>query len=378
MASSGTPRRQYHPHSTFVLYCGVTLLVAIGAFNSNNNLLYWLFGLSLGMMLVSGLISGVMMMVVSVRRVGIAPAHAGGALVVRYAVSNRSRWVPAFALTIREEPDKPEPGEVGARGTIDEPPLAFVAHVPPGQTLEVEGVCRAEARGRVGFRSVRIETAFPFGIIRKSLRFDEHASTIVRPRVIEVPAQALKTPRGAGAPGESLARSSGVGDEFVALRGYVEGDAPKMIAWRASARGSGPGDLLVRQTASAAPRRVWVLLEVGANDTPEDRERAISLAAGAIMAAQHAGMHVGLVASAWDVSSPPRAGQWQVGGLLNDLGLLAIQPPSVSVHHLAHVRTPMKMAHPSDVQLVITRDGYRSLGAGTLTSREAHTRGVGA
>ena len=349
------PRRQYHVHATFVIYCGVTLLVAVGAFNSNNNLLYWLFGLSLGTMLVSGIISGMMMMAVRVEREAIEPAHAAGPLIVRYRVSNRSRLMPAFALTIREELDTgPIPADAAqdAVGDLVSPPEAFASHVPPRTTVTIEGVALCSRRGRVRFKGVRINSAFPFGIIRKSLYFATPASAIVRPLSAPVPADAVISTRGSGSVGNDLARRHGAGDEFVSLRPYQPGDPPKTIAWKASARGSSGDDLLVRQTGSAAPRRVWIELGVDARSAPEARERAISLAAGAIDAARNANMHIGLLAPAWSLASPPRSGTWHVGSLLNDLGLLGTPPDSA-------LSAPGTAVHHGDVHVFIGDDGVR-------------------
>lgn len=348
------PKRQYHVHGTFLAYCGVTLLIAVGAFNSNNNLLYWLFGLSLGAMLVSGVISGQMMMALRVTREPIEPAQAGGPLIIRYTIVNRSRIMPAFALTMKEDLAGDEADEDSSKeavGAVRSAPEAFVAHIPPRSTVTVEGVARAESRGRVRFRGHRLSSAFPFGIIRKSLYFQQEGSAIIRPAPAEVPIKAFDAQRGAGAAGENLARRHGTGDEFVALRPYAPGDAPKLIAWKASAKGGATDELLVRQTGSASPRRVWVELAVDAASTDQSRERAISLAAGAIEQARKSSLQIGLVAPAWGLATPPRAGLWHFGTLLNDLGLLG--PPDNRGHGLT---PPIRS---DDLHLVIGDDGVR-------------------
>ncbi|MGH7131495.1 MAG: DUF58 domain-containing protein [Phycisphaerales bacterium] len=360
------PRRQYHVHATFVLYCGVTLLIAVGAFNSNNNLLYWLFGLSLGSMLVSGVISGMMMMALRVEREAIEPAQAGGPLIVRYRVTNRARLIPAFALTIREELDTSQsPGDIQeAAGELADPPEAFASHIPPRTTVTVEGVALASRRGRVRFKGVRVNSAFPFGIIRKSLYFASPASAIVRPFPAPVSADAVTSKRGSGSSGSDLARRHGIGDEFVSLRPYQPGDPPKTIAWKASARGSSGDDLLVRQTGSAAPRRVWIELAVDDRSAPEARERAIGLAAGAIDAARRADMHIGLLAPAWSLACPPRAGTWHIGSLLNDLGLLGPPPESA-------INAPGTAVRHGDVHVFIGDDGVRGTAPKRPESLEA-------
>lgn len=325
------PKRRYHVHSTLLMYALVTLLIAIGAFNSQNNLLFWLFGLSLGLLVVSGVLSGTMMMGVRIRREAIPDATAGGPLRVRYVVSNRNRLIPAFALTISEIIDEP-PARQGRRtratgrdagqpprAGLDDEPVGFAAHVPARGSVIVDGLALAQSRGRVVARGVRVSTTFPFGIIRKSVEVDAHGGCIVRAMPEALPARLLRDARGVAMGATPQPRRAGQGDEFLSLRPYAEGDSPRMIAWKRSAR---TDDLLVRQTAAPAPRRTWVVLDLSGAPTSAQRERAISLAAGAVRLADELGRAVGLLVPAMDIAAPARSGGWHVASLLNDLALI--------------------------------------------------------
>ncbi|MFO0376423.1 MAG: hypothetical protein ACK51N_05180, partial [bacterium] len=208
------PSRQYHLHPPLLIYSGITLLIAIGAFNSQNNLLFWLFGLALSLVLVSGLLSGIMMMSVKVERRAPTDVHAGERLNMTYVVRNASRLMPAFALTIIEVPDVHAHdaaavdsteadgsgggttrgargvlrGVLSKRGAADRPPEAFVPDVPRRGSVEVTGSALALQRGVVRTLGYRVETAFPFGIIRKSLFFRQPATVVIRPPVNQPPA----------------------------------------------------------------------------------------------------------------------------------------------------------------------------------------------
>lgn len=325
------PKRRYHVHSTLLMYALVTLLIAIGAFNSQNNLLFWLFGLSLGLLVVSGVLSGTMMMGVRIRREAMPDATAGGPLRVRYVVSNRNRLVPAFALTISEMIDEPQArGNRKARAlrrdvveppraVLDDEPAGFAAHVPARGSVVVDGLAQARSRGRVTSRGVRVSTTFPFGIIRKSIEADAHGGCIVRPEPEALPERLIRDARGVSMGATPQPRRPGQGDEFLALRPYAEGDSPRMIAWKRSAR---TDDLLVRQTAAPAPRRTWVVLDLSGSPTTAQRERAISLAAGAVHLADSLGRTVGLLVPTMDIAAPARSGGWHVASLLNDLALI--------------------------------------------------------
>lgn len=365
------PRRVYHIHAPMLLYSGISLLVAVGAFHGQNNLLLWAFGLSLGLLAVSGVLSGAMMMNVAVRRDGLRPGRAEPAdgeapdagptpLRVRYVVENKSRWLPVFALDITEIIDPPAAQASRATNTAPAPlagasaeqagqladaPYAFVAYVPPRSSVTVESVTRCTARGRISTSAFLVTTTFPFGLIKKSLRYDAPLKTVCRPAGLADLDDTSTLGLGLLAADEADLSSPGSGDEFFALRPYTEGDSPRLIAWRASAR---TRSLVVRQTAAASPGAVWVvpwLQGAGA----ADRERVIRLAAAVVERAASRSMRVGLavpgaaVAGASSLSaapnrpsatatteqaglvSPPRAGPANLSQLLDVLSLLPAQ-----------------------------------------------------
>ena len=112
-------RRRYHLGLPFWVYCGLTLLVALAAMNRDDNLLYWVFGVMASSLLVSGLVSGVMMTGLSVRRISPPHGMVGDALTVRYAVKNRNRLFPVFNIHLRE---RPVPGGKGWQDLMNPAP----------------------------------------------------------------------------------------------------------------------------------------------------------------------------------------------------------------------------------------------------------------
>ncbi|MFM8873855.1 MAG: hypothetical protein ACKOJI_10975, partial [Phycisphaerales bacterium] len=157
-------RRRYHLHPPGLLYLLLVVVLGIAAANRPGNLLVWVFAAMLAGVLVSGILSGPTLMRLSAVRLLPRTARAGEPLVVGYAVSQRSRLWPAFALHVREREAPP-----GSR--------AFVQHVGAGETVVAEAVFWPERRGRMVLPSFRLETSFPFGLIRKSIRFDERGSS---------------------------------------------------------------------------------------------------------------------------------------------------------------------------------------------------------
>ncbi|MBL8990094.1 MAG: DUF58 domain-containing protein [Phycisphaerae bacterium] len=330
-AAVGPPRRLYHVHSTLLMYGFVSLLIAVGAFTGQNNLLFWCFGMAIGMMLASGVLSGYMMMRVSVERQPVPDTQEGQPLRLRYAVTNRSRWLPLFALTIREEPQPPAPaGEREARALLDAEPEAFVASVPARSTVIVEAPCAAVSRGRIRLDRFQVITTFPFGIVRKALRYSQPAAAIARPRPIAASPDPLGPASGRLQAESAAARAAAPGHEYIALREYREGDSPRLIAWKASARleasgPAGPGGgaaLLVRQTSSSSPGRLHVVLDLAEQSGPEAAERAIGLAAGAVIRGAERGAMVSLTVPVHGIHTGLRAGRQHAQSLLGQLALL--------------------------------------------------------
>lgn len=336
-------RRRYHFGSAGFVYVFVTLLIALGAFNSQNNLLFWAFGFSLALLVVSGFLSGAMLMGVSVTRERIWDARAGGVFTVRYRVRNANRLIPVFALSIEE--GMQAPGGVSLRRRfglrrkaaapaavpIVGPPNAFVAHIGPRESIVAQSATPAHRRGLVSLRSIIVHTTFPFGIMRKSVEFAEPVNAVILPTEAPVHEAALTTTALGGESSRSSGRR-GAGDEFHSLRDYHPGDSSGSIAWKASAR---RGHLLVRQTLAPAPVRVWIVLRLrlvaGSNEADE---RAISMAATLIRRAGERAVSVGLAIPLADVHQPPRADAAHIERLLRELGQIELGAADARGHSL--------------------------------------------
>ncbi len=339
-------RRRRHYGFTSFAYIGLTCLLAIGAVNSQNNLLFFAFGLSLAALLVSGIVSGTTLMRVRVSREPVGVGQVGEPLRVRYELTNTSRALPAFALTVRErESPRAAPREGAGRNARRAPTWpahmpearAFAAHIPPRASVHTEAVVRPTRRGVASFHALRVESAFPFGILRKSAAFvpdprDATMTALIRPRALPVSASLFREASRDAADGDSTSRSVGRADEFFGLRDYAPGDTLRQIAWRASAR---LGDLVVRENVSHAPTRVWVAIVPlepgeGGADADDLTERAVSLAAGVIEEAGRRSVDVGLfvlgAGAEPTVEIPPRAGPAHIGLLLDALAVLDLAP----------------------------------------------------
>lgn len=279
----------------------LTLGVGFAAVNTGNNLLYLVLAMLLALIIASGILARQTLRGVTLERRTKLPVHAGDPFLIRYRVTNRKRWLPAFSLTIEEA----IPGSA--------PVKSYLFHVPPKTTEAVETPPRVfSRRGGYSLSNVHIRTSFPFGFFYKRVEFFQEKSFLVYPRLAALPG-------GVGSPAtlgslrsRQTKRVRGV--ELRNLREYVPGEDARTIHWKASARA---GRLLAKEFEQEEGQRIWVMLSnrrpqsdsaTGASIGPEEREafeRSVSLAASICRDGISDGYEVGL----WSHSDlVPRAG----------------------------------------------------------------------
>lgn len=318
-------RRRYHASAATIVLLAFALLLAIGSINSQNNLLFLLLGLTLASGIVSGFISGHMMMSVRAERHVPHHAAAGSPAAFRYIVSNRSRWMPLFALRVEEVTWSRE-RKARSWERLLAAPRGYVAYVPPRGTVEIVAGTTPVRRGEARLTALRVSSAFPFGLVRKSCTFEQHAALVIHPRVLRLRPDVTSNLVSRADIGKTASSLRGRGDEFYGLRDYTPGDSPRLIAWRSSAR---LGSLVVRENTAPAAGQVWILLNltgpaaaVGEGDADERRERAITLAASLIHHAASAGMEPGLALLDRGMVMAPEAGARHTLALMNALAML--------------------------------------------------------
>lgn len=277
--------RRYELRWPSFVYVATAIFLAVGAFNSQNNLLYWIFGVAVCAVLVGGIISGSSLMRLEVSREPAPEARAGRPFSLRYAVRNRHRWLPLVALAVEE---------VLPAGSLArlETATAVVTHCGPRERVLVSAQGHALARGRAPLGRVRVTTSFPFGLVRKIVEFEDHGEILVLPATAPVRRELMDTVRTASRFDAQALSRAGLGEEFFGLRTYTPGDPMRRIAWKRSAA---LGTLVVHQTAAPSEARVWVDLDGAVRAaSPEAFERAMAAAASLAGSFIERGMAVGL------------------------------------------------------------------------------------
>lgn len=378
-----TTRRRSNIRPAGFAYIFLTLLVSLGAFNSQNNLLFLAFGFSLSLLIISGMVSGVMLMGLRVRRVTPPP---GGLVVgershITYHLRSTNRFVPAFAIRIAElDPKGLEPIPIVTPRKAKKPrkrsrhaPIdaaGFLAHLAPRESGVIEAACIPTRRGLFTLPGVVIESSFPFGLLDKRIEYDVPGRVLVRPERLAIDptlvSRIVRT-RGRGmsaaASRSRNAPSRHAGEEFYALSAYRAGDEWRRIAWRASARADSAlshGGLLVREHVEQPPTTLWVELDLGAFINSEQDERAIALSAAIIEQAARQHISVGLAIPQAGVSiAPKNAGHGGGGGrrhietMLDTLAALDIDqvrktPHATPEHRSRHGATAVVSAGRPD------------------------------
>lgn len=303
-----TPKRRYHLRPAGVFYVGVTIILGVGAINSQNNLLFVIFGVSLGALAFSGFISGAMLMGLRIERAPLSVVPEGERTNITYTVRNTNRIVPAFAVLIEESPASRSTPAHRRWARAISPPRAFIAHLPARAQTHARAAPNALRRGTPRLEGVVASSTFPFGIFKKSLTIPQPDTLVVLPRIRPLGAEIFRvidahTRRGA----DSISRR-GRGDEFYGLRDYARGDSPRLIAWKASARSGGLVTRLSAEQASAFLRVLLVLDPHAPRDDPDNpNETAITLAASIAHEAIRRSMHVGIAVPQRGIEVAPGA-----------------------------------------------------------------------
>ncbi len=255
--------RRDHIHLVAILYVGATFMLLLGAMSSQNNLLFATVGLALAAVIVSGFVAGSSMMGLRFARRLPVKAEAGKPAKVVYHTCNRNRIISAFALRVLDVASGPAGTDLPIRAGID--------RVPARGESWVEAFVEFPHRGRWTLGPGRLLTMFPFGISKKSMRFNREDALIVMPESVELRHDILGPLESAGDEGRADFRRKGGGAELYNLREYQRGDPVSSIAWQASARWR---KLISREVAAPQTKRVWVVIEASLEDLHNREETA--------------------------------------------------------------------------------------------------------
>jgi len=289
--SAATPIRR-RPSLDFsltgLLYCGMMMFMGLAAVNTQANLLFGVFGLMIGVLLVAALISRTVLRRLSLNR--LLPDHAvvGEPVAIQYEFINTKRFWPSLSVTL---------SEMDGAEAFTKQPVAYMLHAAPKMTATVLVEVIPKRRGLHTLNHYQLSTSFPFGFIKRALGRSQHDTILIFPAIAQVAPKLLLLCRSADQAGAAMRPRRGGDDEFYGVKEYRTGENPRRIYWRRSAR---TGVLVTREMTQVAPPKLIILVDTFLTGrTPAQHalvEKAIAMAASLASHALDAGLMVGLFA----------------------------------------------------------------------------------
>ncbi len=154
-----------------------------------------------------------------------------------------------------------------------------------GESAPIRVRLRCTQRGAYTLRGFRVESGFPFGLLRARQSFSRPHALLVYPAFHPLARLVLPTARRYQPGGVAMTSHLGESFEYLGNRDYREGDNPRDIDWRATARATRP---IVREWVEEYMLRAAVILDTHvpaslrgkrAQRRRDDFERAVSIAA---------------------------------------------------------------------------------------------------
>ncbi len=245
------------------LFVFLSLGVGASALNTGNNLLYLLFGTMLSFLILSGLLSNNTLQHLAIHPYFPSRIFVDQPVSVRLELENRKRLFPSFALSLAPRGNESE--------KIDS---AFIIKLPAGASTRTENHIRFRKRGKSKLPTYAVETAYPFGLIKKNLAVSSEGETIVYPKLVDLDPWLAEQRNWMG---EFLSGERGGTTHPYGIRDLIEGDPARLIHWKSSAKQQ---KWKVKEFESEKRLRVTVEVVLAPKDQsqPKWRELAISSA----------------------------------------------------------------------------------------------------
>jgi len=348
------------------------LFMGLAAINSQANLLFGVFGLMIGILLVSAMICRVVLSKLKVERVLPEYAAVGQSATIQYRFFNSKRIWPSLSVCL---------GELDGSEAFTEQPHAFMLHAAPGKSARVPITVVPKRRGTHPLTNYQISTSFPFGFVKRAVTGRSEDILRIYPAIGVVSPRLLSLCRSAERGGANMQPRRNGADEFYGVKEFRPGDNPRLIYWKRSAH---TGELVSREMVQISPPRLLILVDTFI-EMPTAREftlveETIAMAASLANRAMDSGMAVGLCA--WDghwISIAPQRGKRHCRDILAALGDLPInrtvpgqQLVEQSLRHLGEGVTPVLFT-PRSVQPTLAGQARGAMLAVSAGSEQARS-----
>jgi uncharacterized protein (DUF58 family) len=303
---------------TGLIYCSMMMFMGLAAINSQANLLFGVFGLMIGILMVTMVINWLVPRRLFISRTLPENGVVGESLAISYEIRNQKRFWPALSITI---------AELDGMDAFAKQPHAYMLHAAAGASAIVPAELIPKRRGLHKLDRFQISTSFPFGFIKRAIERSSVDSLLVYPPIGHVSGKLLTLFQSAERSGSSMRPRRGGMDEFYGLKEYRTGENPRYIYWRRSAR---TGTLVSKEMTHVSPPRLLLLVDtfVGTDRNAERHahvERVIAMAASIVDKSMAMGLSLGMIARSegW-IHAPVNRGKRHRRDLLHILARLPI------------------------------------------------------
>ncbi len=268
-------------------YLLLVLILGVAAANTGNNGLYLVLAMMLGVLVISHFAAAANVRGLEVRLSAPGEMFASQPACFNLEVRNKSVLVPSWLLMLTLDPRDVAPAPARRSTPFLVPFLP--RHAKAAGHIEL----MLRRRGRRRIRHAHLTSLFPIGVFRKGRRYPVGLEILVYPELF---APSSSQPIQSAKRGEEPTRRAGWGHELLGLRSYRQGDDPRWIHWKHSAK---TGELVYQEHETEENRRLMIVLDnaVGPLDEARSRifERLVSEAATAAVDFMDNGYEVALL-----------------------------------------------------------------------------------
>jgi uncharacterized protein (DUF58 family) len=272
------------------MYSSMMMFMGIAAMNTQANLLFGVFGLMIGVLLISGVISRMVLSKLTVRRDLPEAAVVGMPVPIGYAFHNGKRFWPSLSVQV---------AELDGVEAFRKQPHAYLLHTAGRGTAMIQVEVTPKRRGAYALGQYQTATSFPFGFVKRAVIRHQEDVIVVFPALARVDSRVLRLLRSSETAGVTVRPQRGGEDELYGLKEYRAGENPRLIHWKRSAR---TGVIVTREMTRVSPPRVMILVDTLLADRSEAShagvERAIAVAASLASESLEQGLMVGIAAAA--------------------------------------------------------------------------------
>lgn len=240
-------------------YLAIMIVTFVGSIFGRQNMLMLVFSIMAGPFIVNGGVAFTQLKRNRLKRRPPKRAMAGEVVSVDVEFENRKWWFASWMMQVRDRVGH-ESHQKASRHDVVISPAVLFARVPAGSSRTARYQLRPTKRGRYVFGPIEVATRFPLGLVERGYVVDERAEMLVYPQIGTLSPNWARQAQMANNFVERLETYHGTfEDEFHHLRDYRNGDNPRDIHWRTSAR---INDLMVREFHQSRDQGLSVIVDL--------------------------------------------------------------------------------------------------------------------